>query len=134
MEAARSHGHSISVHTEQCDLSDPQSINQLAARVLDAYGGIDVLVANAGTLQGDSHVLTGSPDDWDATLAVNTMAPIRLTRLFAPEMVRQGRGNIVFTGSLAGYRPTSNSAYGTSKYAVRGYALACYEVRDIKCT
>lgn len=121
-------GRSGWVRTETCDLMDPASIDALAGKVKE-QGGLDILVCNAGTSQGNSKVLEGSPDDWDVTVNVNVLAPMRLTRLLAPEIVKKGhgRGAVIFTGSLAGYRPMQNSAYSASKYAIKGWALACYE-------
>ena len=98
------------VRTERCDLSDPGSIDALAARVLDHHGGVDVLVCNAGISQGNQNVLEGDPADWNATMHVNVDAPMRLTRLIAPDIVRRGPGGAcLFTGSLAGYHATKNA-------------------------
>lgn len=61
--------------------------------------------------------------------AVNTLAPMRLTRAFAPAMAQRGRGTIVTVGSLAGTFASAGSApYASSKWGVRGWALSTYEV------
>lgn len=60
-------------------------------------------------------------------LQVNTLANMRLARLLAPEMVHRGGGALVFTGSVAGVQPSRNASYAASKWALRGWALACHE-------
>lgn len=75
---------------------------------------------------------TGDPDAWEAMLATNTLAPMRLTRRLAPAMAaRPGGGGLVVTvGSLAGTFAAAGSApYAASKWGVRGWVLGCYEVR-----
>lgn len=62
-------------------------------------------------------------------LSVNTLAPMRLTRAFAPAMAARGRGTIVTVGSLAGTFASAGSApYASSKWGVRGWVLSTYEV------
>jgi NAD(P)-dependent dehydrogenase (short-subunit alcohol dehydrogenase family) len=114
------------VKTARCDLTDPSSMEDLAVMVSKEHGGLDVLVANAGMLKG-GEMLDSDCDDWDLMMKVNLMAPMRLTRLFAPDMIKKGEGTIIFTGSLAGYRPTSMVAYSASKYGIKGWAMSCYE-------
>ena len=73
---------------------------------------------------------TGDPDEWDRMLAINTLAPMRLTRAFAPAMAARCAGAVVAVGSLAGTVPMGSSApYAASKWGVRGWMLAAYEVR-----
>jgi NADP-dependent 3-hydroxy acid dehydrogenase YdfG len=86
------------------------------------------LVANAGTSLGGSDVLKGDPEGWNSTVAINLIGPMHLTRLLAPHMKEKGHGALIFTGSLAGVKPMKSGAYGASKYAIRAWAEACYEV------
>ena len=81
----------------------------------------------AGTLL--SNQPAGDPDEWESMLAINTLAPMRLTRAFAPAMAKRGRGAIVTVGSLAGTFASAGSApYASSKWGVRGWVLSTYEV------
>ena len=72
----------------------------------------------------------GNPDAWERMLALNTLAPMRFARLFAPAMAgRPGGGLLVNVGSLAGtFASAQTAAYCASKWGVRGWTLACYEV------
>ena len=112
-------------------MTKPDQIDALAKNIIEKHGGVDILAANAGTSLGGSDVLKGDPNGWDTTVDINLAAPMRLTRLLAPEMARKGGGACIFTGSLAGVRPTKTAAYAASKYAIRAWAQACYEVRQI---
>ena len=116
------------MRVEPCDLFKSEGVDSLAKTVQEKHGGADILVANAGTSLGGSDVLTGNPDGWDTIVDINLAAPMRLTRLLVPGMVIKGSGAVIFTGSLAGYRPTKTAAYGASKYAIKAWAESCYEV------
>lgn len=71
----------------------------------------------------------GNPDEWETMFALNVHAPMRLTRLFAPVMQRQGSGAIINIGSIAAVEPmTSSCAYAATKHAMRGWSLSCYQV------
>lgn len=71
----------------------------------------------------------GDPDEWEAMFAINTLAPMRLTRAFTPAMAARGRGTIVTVGSLAGTFASAGSApCASSKWGVRGWVLSTYEV------
>lgn len=62
-------------------------------------------------------------------MAVNTLAPMPLTREFAPAMAARGSGLIVTIGSLAGTIASAGAApYAASKWGVRGWVLSTYEV------
>ena len=65
-------------------------------------------------------------------LAVNTLASMRLTRLFVPAMAdRPGGGLVVNVGSLAGtFASAKSAAHCASKWGMRGWTLACYEVGE----
>jgi len=107
-------------------MTSSSSIDSLAKSVLDEHGGVDILVLNAGASLGGDDVLKGDLKGWESTININLIAPMRLTRLFAPHMKEQGKGALVFTGSLAGIRP-AKAAYGASKCGIRSWAWACYE-------
>jgi NADP-dependent 3-hydroxy acid dehydrogenase YdfG len=116
------------VRTIPSDMESPASIDSLAKSVLEEHGGVDILVANAGTSLGGGDILKGDTKGWQSTVNINVLGPMRLTRLLTPHMMDNERGTVIFTGSLAGVRPTKTSAYGASKFAIRSWAEACYEV------
>ncbi|SEL47121.1 SDR family NAD(P)-dependent oxidoreductase [Streptacidiphilus jiangxiensis] len=103
------------------DLSDQQVVDRVVAGAVEAFGGVDVLVNNAGVM--DRMSALGETDDaeWDRVINVNLTAPFRLTRAVLPHLQAAGRGAIVFTASEAGLRGSAaGAAYTASKHAIVG--------------
>ncbi|MGL4725979.1 MAG: GolD/DthD family dehydrogenase [Scandinavium sp.] len=97
------------------DLSDIDAIPSLVAQVVERFGGIDVLVNNAGIgiLEAASEVKKAS---WDATLLVNLTAPYFLAQAAAHHMIAGGGGRIISISSQASVIALENhAAYCTSK-------------------
>jgi short-subunit dehydrogenase len=99
----------------QADLADPQGPDRLAAAALDAAGRVDLLVSNAGV--GWAGPIEDLPAAKAAELiTVNLTAPIQLTRLLVPGMIKRGSGRIVFVSSIAGMTGVrSEAAYSAGK-------------------
>jgi len=97
-----------------CDLSDLTAVDDLVKQV-EADAPVDVLVNNAGI----SHVgwyLDRTQDEIDQVMAVNLLAPMRLSRQLLPLMVERGRGQVVNVSSMAAVlAPPGLSAYAASK-------------------
>ncbi|MEU6343459.1 SDR family oxidoreductase [Streptomyces sp. NPDC046977] len=112
------------VTTASLDVSDPGHCEAAVAHAVEHFGGVDVLVNNAGTgLLGALEEV--SDDELRDQLEVLTVAPWRLTRLVLPLMRRQGSGHIVNISSLAGRMGFPGlSAYVTGKYALEGMSQA----------
>jgi NAD(P)-dependent dehydrogenase (short-subunit alcohol dehydrogenase family) len=103
------------------DLSDQAVVDRVVAGAVDAFGGVDVLVNNAGVMDRMSALGETSDAEWDRVIGVNLSAPFRLTRAVLPHMQAAGRGTIVFTASEAGLRGSAaGAAYTASKHAVVG--------------
>jgi 3-oxoacyl-[acyl-carrier protein] reductase len=102
------------------DVADDAQVRQMAARVLADFGGVDVLVNNAGTTRAVEHAdLDGLTDEiWHEVLDANLLGAFHCARAFAPAL-RTGRGAIVNIASISGYRAGGSSiAYGVSKAAL----------------
>jgi short-subunit dehydrogenase len=108
-----------------CDLSQRDEVDRLAAEAIAAE--VDVLVANAA-LPASGLLVELTQEQIDRMLEVNLRAPIALARTLAPEMIRRGRGHLVFISSLAGKGASpASSIYSATKFGLRGFALG---VRD----
>jgi NAD(P)-dependent dehydrogenase (short-subunit alcohol dehydrogenase family) len=106
------------------DLARSQELPGAVARVLDAFGRVDVLVNAAGT-DNPGPVAELAVDDWDRVLAVNLRAPFVLAKAVFPHMRAAGRGTIVNVSSVAGKRGWANAAaYCASKFALSGLTQA----------
>jgi len=97
------------------------------ARLAEAAGAVDVLVANAA-LPASGRVEDFTADEIDRALDVNLRAPIQLTRAVLPGMLERGSGHIVLVSSLAGKVATLRSAvYSATKFGLRGFAAGLRE-------
>jgi NAD(P)-dependent dehydrogenase (short-subunit alcohol dehydrogenase family) len=106
------------------DVCDPAQCEAAVAHAVDRFGGVDVLVNNAGAgLLGTVEEV--SDDELRAQLDVLVVAPWRLTRLVLPLMRGQGAGHVVNVSSLAGRMAFPGlSAYVAGKYALEGMSQA----------
>jgi len=103
------------------DLSRPEQVDGMAARIVERTGQIDIFHANAGSYVG-GEVVEGDPDAWDRMLNLNINAAFRSVRAVLPQMVKQGRGDIIFTSSIAGLVPVVwEPIYTASKHAVQAF-------------
>jgi len=97
------------------------------ARLAEAAGAVDVLVANAA-LPASGRVEDFEPDEIDRALDVNLRAPIQLTRAVLPGMLERGRGHVVLVSSLSGKAASPRSAiYSATKFGLRGFAAGLRE-------
>lgn len=102
------------------DITAPAAPDELFTAVEQAWGGVDVLLANAG--HASSWPLARTSDaDWDATLALNLTAPFRCIRRAVPGMVDRGWGRIVVVASVASkVGEPYVAAYTAAKHGVLG--------------
>lgn len=99
------------------DLGDPTVPAQLVAAAVDAFGGLDALVANAGIAK-PGELKDVSLEDWDAMFAVNLRAAWLLAKASYPHL-RDSEGAACFTSSMSGQIPHAGSgAYSPSKAAL----------------
>jgi NAD(P)-dependent dehydrogenase (short-subunit alcohol dehydrogenase family) len=106
----------------QVDVTDATQVRAMVARTVQEFGGVDVLVNNAGILRS-TKIVDISPDEWDLVMDVNVKGVFLCTQAVHDEMVKRGGGRIVHMASLAG-RATSTlggAHYSTSKAAVLGF-------------
>jgi len=103
------------------DLRDQKVIDEIVDTAVQAFGGLDVLVNNAGIMDHMSALGETEDDEWDSVIGVNLTAPFRLTRAALPHLLAAGGGAIVFTASEAGLRgSTAGAAYTASKHGIVG--------------
>ncbi|CDR16637.1 SDR family NAD(P)-dependent oxidoreductase [Streptomyces iranensis] len=103
------------------DLGDQRVVDQVVATAVEEFGGLDVLVNNAGVMDRFSAAADTDDAEWERVLRVNLTAPFMLTRAVLPHMLAAGRGEIVFTASEAALRGSAaGTAYTASKHGVVG--------------
>ncbi len=89
------------VHVLPCNLSDMEAVDALPKAAAAAMGGLDILVNNAGITR-DNLMLRMSDDDWNAVLAVNLTAVMKLSRGVLRGMMKARHGRIVNISSASG--------------------------------
>lgn len=102
-----------------CDIGDPAAVEATVGEIKDRWGGVDVLVNNAGILSNNKAVGT-SPEEWKKVLSVNLDGAFYLSRAFMEGMKDKGWGRIVNITSLAAKTGgiTAGTAYSVSKGAL----------------
>nr|BBX78575.1 3-hydroxyacyl-CoA dehydrogenase [Mycobacterium florentinum] len=102
------------------DITSTDAIDRVFDTVEEAWGGVDVLVANAGAATS-APVSRTTDEQWAQMLDLNLTAPFRCIRRALPTMVEQGHGRIVVVASVAAKKGEPYvSAYTASKHGVLG--------------
>jgi len=110
----RAGGRALFVQTE---VSDEQSIRRMVGEAVNAFGGINILVNNAGVfvLKG----IDATVEDWRQVLDVNVMGPALVAKHVVPEMRKAGGGAIVNLGSISSFIAQPHFVtYNASKGAI----------------
>jgi 3-oxoacyl-[acyl-carrier protein] reductase len=103
------------------DVSDPAAITKVVAEIADRFGGIDVLVNNAGVSLPGPLGSDVFEDAWEKTLAVNLTGEARMARACLPHLLKSGEGRIINIASTEGLGATAYiPAYTASKHGVVG--------------
>jgi NADP-dependent 3-hydroxy acid dehydrogenase YdfG len=116
---------------EVADVRDPSALASIAARTVERWGRIDVLVANAG-IADQSSMASGDPERWRAVVETNLLGTMFAIRAVLPWMVEQSGGHVFMTSSVSGRESYAGEAvYIASKWGQVGLAHALrQEVMD----
>src|SRR5436305_1615167 len=106
----------------ECDVRNHKNVRNAAKTLMKEFGGVDVLVNNAGLYETASlEELT--PEQWDNILDTNTRGPFLMTQALLPAL-RKREGRVVNLSSLGGARPWSaHGHYCVSKAALNMLTL-----------
>ncbi|MFQ5931017.1 MAG: SDR family NAD(P)-dependent oxidoreductase [Nitrospiraceae bacterium] len=102
----------------RCDVSKKAEVDSLAKNVVDQFGTVDILVANAGIMI-NKQIEDYTEEDWDTTIDVNLKGVFLICQAVVPIMKEKRYGKIIIMGSTAGSVAYPNSvAYCASKGGV----------------
>lgn len=105
-----------------CDVADWDSVRATVASAADAFGGVDVMCANAGVFP-QTKMADLDPEEWDRVLATNLKGAFLCVKACIPHFERAGRGRVVLTSSITG--PVTGfpgwTHYGASKSGQLGF-------------
>ena len=111
-------GEAFIVHA---DVSDLEQVNAMVDKVNDAWGGVNILVNNAGIIN-DGLLMRMSDEAWHRVMGVNLNGTFYCTRATLRHMVRQRWGRIINIGSVVGIRGNiGQTNYSSSKAAIIGF-------------
>ena len=125
----------LSASFAQLDVTNADNWQSVVQALVDARGGIDVLVNNAG-IYFRNGLETVKETEWDSVLAVNAKGPFLGAQAVLAPMRKRGGGSIINISSTAGIRGSVAPHYGASKGAVRllTKSIAVHFARDgIRC-
>lgn len=117
----------------KCDLTQRRQITQAAVFAENKFGPVDILINNAGIVQGKSF-LEMSEQEASKTMTVNAESHFWTVKEFLPSMIERNRGHIVCVSSMAGKTGSPQQTdYCASKFAAYGFMEALtYEIAQMK--
>ncbi len=120
----------------RCDVSDWDSVQHLVDRTVDAFGGLNVMCANAGAFP-QTKMIDMDPEEWDEVMATNLKSAFLCVKACIPQFDKAGGGRVVLTSSITG--PVTGypgwSHYGASKSGQLGFLkTACMELSKYNVT
>lgn len=106
----------------QCDVSDWDSVQNMVKYTAEAFGGVDMLCANAGAFP-QTKIVDMDPDEWDQVMAVNLKSAFLCVKACIPCFEKAGSGRVILTSSITG--PVTGfpgwAHYGASKSGQLGF-------------
>jgi len=109
--------------TKACDNSKRADIEAMVLAAVEALGGLDVLVNNAGISGPTAPVEDIDPDKWEAVMAVDLTGTFNVTRLAIPHLKKSAAGSILIMSSLGGrFGYPNRSPYCVAKWGLIGFA------------
>ena len=104
------------------DISTLAGATRAVERALARFGGLDVLVNNAGIAQMDlEDSWNTSEETWDRVIRVNLRSVYACAKAAIPVLLERGRGSVVNVASIAASSPVGGSAYAATKGAILSY-------------
>lgn len=132
-ELSRRAGENVRVLALTADVSVPADVQRLVTTTLDAFGGLEILVCNAGVYGPKGPLQDVGWAEWSQTIAINLMGTVLVCKAVLPHFQDRRYGKIVLLSGGGATKPLPYlSAYAASKAAVvrLGETLA-EEVREV---
>ncbi|MBL1077527.1 SDR family oxidoreductase [Nocardia sp. 2] len=102
---------------QSADVTDPDAVERLMRAAVESFGGLDVVVANAGVSR-DGRIEHLAPGDWDAMVATNLTGTFLCTRAAVPHMRERGGVIINMSSSMASRVAVGAAGYSATKAAI----------------
>ncbi len=113
-------------HAVPTDVSRIEDLDRLVAATVEVFGGVDVLVNNAGVAPPAKQIYKVSVEEWESTFDINLRSAWYLSVLCHPHMKQRGGGAIVNIASTSGlHHDIGLGVYGISKAGVAMLTMVC---------
>ncbi|QNE75169.1 SDR family oxidoreductase [Streptomyces finlayi] len=113
------------VHYHPADVREPASVDGLMTEAADRFGGVDIVVANAGITRNGT-VRRLSPEHWRDVMSTNVDGVFHTVQAALPHLERGGGGTILtLSSAMTGRIAPGASAYVASKAAVEAFTRCC---------
>ena len=110
------------LHGVSMDVTDTESVNAAVSEIDEKFGGVDILVANAGITK-DGLVMRMSDEDFESVLDTNLMGAFRTARACTRGMLKKKAGRMIFIGSVVGTLGSAGQVnYAATKSGLIGMA------------
>lgn len=104
-----------------CDVTDAKAVNEFVTAAAIELGGVDTVIANAGTAGPTANLEDVEPEDWCSTLAVNLTGQYTLLKAAIPLLKERQKGSVILMSSAAGRLGIPmRSPYAAAKWGVIG--------------
>jgi len=119
----------VEVAAQVADMTKPDQAARLVEAAIAAFGGLDILINNAGGGQGGPRIADSTDDDWHAVFELNLFQTLRMMRLALPHMSGRSAEAVINVASISGWSPqlAMSGQYGVAKaaliYATERWAL-----------
>lgn len=134
--ASRTSKEGVKVRAYQSDASSFEQSQDLAAKVMEEFGSIDILINNAGITK-DNLLMRMSEEDFDKVIEVNLKSVFNMTKAVQRTMLKQRKGSIINMSSVVGVKGNAGQTnYAASKAGIIGFSKSvALELgsRDIRC-
>jgi len=115
-QIVRGGGKSIAVVS---DVREYESVAAVFETAMDAFGGIDIVVVNAGVPDAMKSLEESEPASWKTTIEINLIGAFHTAKACVPYLRKRGVGKIIFVGSGLGHRGVpKRSSYACSKAGI----------------
>lgn len=105
----------------ETDITDEKSVNHSIEKAVEEFGGLDIIVNNAGIAGPTSPVEEVKARDWEKTMSVNVKGTFFVIKHAVPYLRESGQASIINISSISGKMPLENrTPYTSSKMAVIG--------------
>jgi NAD(P)-dependent dehydrogenase (short-subunit alcohol dehydrogenase family) len=122
---------------QPCDVRDPAQLEALAAAAVERFGGLDIVVANAG-VGAYGNFLDLDPEHLEEMVDINVKGTLYTVRATLPHLLESDAADLVVVASIAGQRgPEGEAVYAATKFAQVGFMRALdHELwkRGVRCS